>query len=240
VLRALGHDVCYLGEDEPCCGSTAARLGMEDDFRDLAGDVAAAVATTGAELVVTACPGCSSAFREYYPRRGIDLGARVLHVTEVLDQALAEGRLEVKHRLPGRWTYYDPCHLGRVDGVFEPPRRVLQACVEGYVPLPREREESMCCGAGGGYRTAFPSRAASVGGRVVEMAEDVGAQLVTACPWCETNIGEAAAAARRPGGAVGPGDEVLDVVQVVERAMGLGEGAAPAAPRPRRAPGRLV
>jgi heterodisulfide reductase subunit D len=235
VLRALGHEVAYLGADEPCCGSTAVRLGLEDAFSDLANEVAEQFAGTEAELVVTACPGCSSSFREYYPKAGIDLGARVLHITEVLDEALRDGGLKVIDRIPGRHAWYDPCHLGRIDGVFDPPRRVLAACVEEAVELPRNREESVCCGSGGGFKTAFPDRATNIGGRVVDMAEDVGIKaLVTACPWCETNISDAALA-RDPEGPL----PVLDLIDVVYRAMGL-EEIEEEPRRERKAPGRLV
>ncbi len=234
VLRALGTNVAYLGNDEPCCGSTAVRLGLDDPFADLASDVQRRFEGSGAKLVVTACPGCSSAFREYYPKMGYELDIKVLHLTEVLDKELQAGRLKVRRRLPGRFTYYDPCHLGRVDGVFEPPRRVLAACVEEVVELARNHEESLCCGSGGGLKTAFPDQATSIGGRVVEMARDSGAAtLVTACPWCETNIGDAASAK-------GADLPVLDLVDVVYRALGLDE-VEEGRDRPRRrAPGRLV
>ncbi len=232
VLRALGHQVAYLGADEPCCGSTACRLGLEGPFDDLAADVVDRVAGTGARLVVTACPGCSSAFREYYPRSGYDLGVEVMHLTEVLDKELAAGRLEVKERLAGRFAWYDPCHLGRVDGVFEQPRRVQEACVEEMVDLARNRKESICCGSGGGLKTAFPDQATAIGGRVVEMVQDANVDtLVTACPWCETNIGDASNASNA-------GLEVVDLVDLVHRAMGL--GARPEGERRRRAPGRLT
>jgi Fe-S oxidoreductase len=233
VLRALGHQVAYLGPEEPCCGSTAARLGLEEAFADLAGDVVSRIAGTGADLVVTACPGCSSAFREYYPDAGYDLGAEVVHLTELLDSEMRSGRLVLEDRLPGRYAWYDPCHLGRIDGVFEPPRRVLEACVEEMVELARNRGESICCGSGGGLKTAFPEQATAIGGRVVELALDAGVTtLVTACPWCETNIGDASAAEEA-------GLEVVDLVDIVLRAMGLDEAPADAERR-RRAPGRLT
>lgn len=232
VLGALGHDVAYMGSDEPCCGSTAARLGLEGSFADLAGDVVDRIAKTGAKLVVTACPGCSSAFREYYPEAGYDLGVEVVHLTELLDRELARGNVKVQRRLPGVFAWYDPCHLGRIDGVFDPPRRVLEACVEEMVDLARNRRESLCCGSGGGLKTAFPDQATAIGGRVVDMAldADVGT-LVTACPWCETNIGDASAAEEA-------GLEVLDLVDIVYRAMGLDETRESPDKR-RRAPGRL-
>ena len=232
VLRALGHDVAYLGVDEPCCGSTAIRLGLEGPFADLAGDVMSRITGTGAKLVVTACPGCSSAFREYYPDAGFDLGVEVVHLTELLDRELGSGTLRVKTKLPGKVAWYDPCHLGRIDGVFDPPRRVLAACVEEMVELARNRHESLCCGSGGGLKTAFPDQATAIGGRVVDLAQDAEVDtLVTACPWCETNIGDASAAVKA-------GLEVVDLVDVVFRAMGLDETATEPLRR-KRTPGRL-
>jgi Fe-S oxidoreductase len=232
VLRALGLDVAYLGTDEPCCGSTAARLGLEGPFSDLADEVVASIAASGATKVVTACPGCSSAFREYYPGAGHDLGVEVVHLTELLDAELSSGRLRVGTRLPGRYAWYDPCHLGRIDGVFEPPRRVMAACVEEALELPRNRMESLCCGSGGGLKTAFPDQATSIGRRVVDIARETGVDtLVTACPWCETNIGDASAAEEA-------GLPVVDLVEIVHRAMGL--DVAPEGDRRRKkAPGRL-
>jgi Fe-S oxidoreductase len=232
VLRALGLDVAYLGAEEPCCGSTATRLGLEGPFTDLAGDVVSRIRASGASTVVTACPGCSSAFREYYPEAGFDLGVQVLHLTELLDQEMASGRLKVTKRIPGTYAWYDPCHLGRIDGVFEPPRRVLAACVEEAVELPRNRNESLCCGSGGGLKTAFPDQATSIGGRVVDLAADAGVDtLVTACPWCETNIGDASSA-------TDAGLEVVDLVDIVYRALDLDGGTPDDRPR-KRAPGRL-
>jgi Fe-S oxidoreductase len=232
VLRALGLDVAYLGADEPCCGSTATRLGLDEPFADLATDVEARIAASGAKTVVTACPGCSSAFREYYPRAGHDLGVKVVHLTELLDAQLSSGGLDVKTKLPGRYAWYDPCHLGRVDGVFEPPRRVLAACVENRVELGRHHAESLCCGSGGGLKTAFPDQATAIGGRVVDLATEADvAALVTACPWCETNIGDAAAGQ-------GASLEVMDLSEVVFRALGLDTGPEDARRRG-KAPGRL-
>jgi Fe-S oxidoreductase len=140
--------------------------------------------------------------------------------------------MEMKKRLPGRYAWYDPCHLGRIDDVFEPPRRVLEACVEEMVDLARNRQESLCCGSGGGLKTAFPDQATSIGGRVVDLALDAEVNtLVTACPWCETNIGDASAAESA-------GLKVIDLIDVVSRAMGL-EEVTEDTPSRRKAPGRL-
>jgi heterodisulfide reductase subunit D len=116
----------------------------------------------------------------------------VVHISELLEEAIGSGRLKLK-AAPGNEmviTYHDPCHLGRAGGIYEAPRRVLRA-VSGITlrEMSRNRENSACCGSGGGVKTASPNLATSIGARRLDMVRETQAQeVVSCCPWCEQNI----------------------------------------------------
>jgi Fe-S oxidoreductase len=74
----------------------------------------------------------------------------VIHYAELLDALISDGKLRGERPLGHRVTYHDPCFLGRYNGVYEAPRRVLAALGVTVVEMPRNRADSYCCGAGGG------------------------------------------------------------------------------------------
>ncbi len=100
-------------------------------------------------------------------------------------------------------------------GVYQPPRKVLQA-IPGVdlVEMPRTRENAFCCGAGRGTGAAFPDFAAwAVDQRLTE-AKEVGAEaIVTACPYCRDNFSRGVSRD-------GVNLKVLDFAEVVLAATG--------------------
>ena len=197
TLGAAGVRPYYLGREELCCGSPVLRLGDEELFVELARENIEKFRASGINEIITLCPGCMKALREYrdyFP--GFDLPVR--HISEVLAQAVDGGTMTLRSPSPRRVTYHDPCHLGRACGIYEEPRRVL-AAIEGIevVEMDRNREYAACCGSGGGVKTAFPDLARAIGHSRSEMAEAVGAELiVTSCPWCETNLSDSMVGSR--------------------------------------------
>lgn len=191
LMQKMEVDFGILGKDEVCCGSTALRVGERDLYEDLARRNLEIFKKTGVSTIVTACSGCYGVIKHEYPKLE-PLEAEVLHLSEFLLRMLEQGRLELPE-IKMRVTYHDPCHLGRHGGVFDAPRRVLEA-VPGLelVEMERIRENSLCCGAGGGVRTAHGSFAAELAQARLEEAAATGAEaLVTCCPFCEANLGDA-------------------------------------------------
>jgi Fe-S oxidoreductase len=75
----------------------------------------------------------------------------VKHYTAVLVRLFEEGKLKIKNTLPHyRVTFHDPCYLGRYNGGFTAPRKLLEMLGVEFHEMPRNCENSFCCGAGGG------------------------------------------------------------------------------------------
>jgi len=208
ILKALGVDYNYLGRDEGCCGSILLRLGLKREFSKVAEETVSKILSMGAEGLVTHCPGCMRTFKLDYPRELKDLGVEVRHSTEVILEHVKPSSLKP---LDLKAVYFDPCHLGRHLKVYEPPRRLLSMVPSLKVIEPEEsKEESLCCGAGGGVRGCFEELAQAVARELLEYFKSLGAEaVVTACPFCYYNLKTAS------DGSV----KVLDVLQVIKASM---------------------
>jgi len=208
VLEALGVHYKYLGRDEGCCGSILLRLGLKKEFSKVAEETAARILSAGAEGLTTHCPGCMRTFKLDYPRELKALGVEVRHSTEVILEHVKPSSLKP---LELKAVYFDPCHLGRHLNVYEPPRRLLSMVPSLKLIEPEEsREESLCCGAGGGVRGCFEELAQAVARELLDYFKSLGAEaVVTACPFCYYNFKTASDGSMK----------VLDVLQVVRASM---------------------
>ncbi len=187
VLVAAGLDIGVLGDAEPCCRSFNLALGDRDGFEEHALENIDLFCSTGAERVIAACPHCLQALRDEY---GKAMDLKVSHPAELLAKALKKKALRFEGEKALKAAYHDPCMLGRWCEVYEQPRRLL-AAVPGLelLEFQRNRENSWCCGAGGGVRAAKPDLAAWTAAERMEEAKAVGAEaIVTACPHCEDHF----------------------------------------------------
>lgn len=185
ILDAAGVKYGVLGEEEWCCGSVLRRTGFVDEAEELRRHNTEAFVKAGVKTIVTSCAGCFRAMRKEYGMEGIE----VLHITEYVDRLVKEGRLHLK-KSREKITYHDPCHLGKHMKVYDAPREVLKK-VATLVEMAHCRENSMCCGAGGGVKSAFGETATGIGETRMEEAKATGAKLVvTPCPFCKTNLAD--------------------------------------------------
>lgn len=148
ILRQAGVDFGILFEAEKTAGCDVRRAGEEGLWTMLAEENIAAISGCEFERILTSDPHTFHTLRNEYP----DLGGswQVVHHSQLLLELIEAGRLSPLRPLGRRVTYHDPCTLGRYNGVYEEPRRVLRALGLELVEMPRNRDNSFCCGAGGG------------------------------------------------------------------------------------------
>lgn len=221
ILDHAGVRYAVLGKGERCSGDPARRAGNEYLYYQLASENVAvlddAMATglldaDAPKRIVTACPHCYNALLNDYPQLGGHY--EVAHHTELLDELVAAGRLPPLELGHGT-TYHDPCYLGRHNGVVEAPRRVLASGGGTVQEMPRSREKSFCCGAGGAqfWKEESPGREKVADARMREAVDTGAATVAAACPFCASMLGSSAVA----GEAGAP--EVVDVAQLYERRL---------------------
>jgi heterodisulfide reductase subunit D len=191
LLRRLEIDYETLGDDEGCCGSILLRTGQVEDAKIVAGRTVDMIVSKGYTDVVTSCPGCFKTMSEEYKKAFGSVPFRVRHISQLLYENREGLRVHLRP-WKVRVTYHDPCHLGRHMGVFEEPR-VLISMVPGVelIEFKYNRKLAVCCGSGGGVRSAFPEIARAVAKTVVADRPAGVEIIVTSCPFCNYNLKEA-------------------------------------------------
>ena len=215
ILKAAQVSFAVLGEEEICNGDPARRLGNEYLFQTQAQQVVKKLGERSVRKVIASCPHCFNTMAREYPDLGGDY--EVIHHTQLLAQLLDQGRIELKESLRGgEITYHDPCYLGRWNGEYDAPRRVLQAIPGAkLVEMKRTRNEAMCCGAGGGRLFIEETRGTRINRVRVKQAEETGAGTAAlACPFCATMFTEGISSQE-------VAMESRDIAVLVAQSMGL-------------------
>jgi Fe-S oxidoreductase/nitrate reductase gamma subunit len=193
ILQHAGISFAILGTREKCCGEPTKRLGEEGRFQLLAMEnVETLQQYVGDKKIVTHCPHCYNTLKFEYR----DFGGQfeVVHHTELLQTLFREGRLKVERGLRKRVAYHDPCNLGRLNNIYDPPREVLVSILQGDLAEPlRTRDAGFCCGAGGDNAWySVPEREKISSVRLKEVASQTGAEvLAIACPYCASMFEDA-------------------------------------------------
>ncbi|HSJ57357.1 MAG TPA: (Fe-S)-binding protein [Anaerolineae bacterium] len=195
LLEKGGVDYALLGGKEWCCGYPLLINGQVDEAGELIEHNLAAVRALGASKVVFTCPSCLHIWHHVYTQvAGGALPFELMHATELLASLIDDGTLRFRQQPAQRVTYHDPCDLGRKEGIFDAPRRVLRA-IPGIelVEMVDNRANSHCCGGGGNLETFDPDLSHAVSDRRLRQAQDVSAQVIaSACQQCERTLTEAA------------------------------------------------
>jgi Fe-S oxidoreductase len=183
VFKSAELDFGILYEGERNSGNDVRRVGEEGLYEMLQEHNVDALEKSDYQTIITTDPHAYNTLKNEYPANG---RKPVLHYTELLDQVIASGRLKFQKNLGYQVTYHDPCYLGRYNDVYDAPRRVIAATGCTLVEMPRCRDRTFCCGAGGG-RIWMPDppeiKTRPAEQRVLEAAALPGVStLVVTCP----------------------------------------------------------
>jgi heterodisulfide reductase subunit D len=229
LLQAAGVEFGLMRE-QWCCGGPAAEMGYVDLARKHADHNVADWRAVGAKRIIAPDPHDFIAFTEDYPgyfgerpagaspgsQVGDDYDFEIVLGVELIDELVEEGRIELTQPVERTVTYHDPCRLNKRKGVHEAPRRLLRA-VPGltFKDVDHVTQWSYCSGGGGGLPVEKPEITQEISRRRVARAEalDVDA-LISACPWSERPLSQAADGAL----------EVMDLFELVAQSAGIEVG----------------
>ena len=188
ILNTAGVDFGILGQKESCCGESIRKTGDEELFKRLARENIKTLIDNGVKKIVVSSPHCYHTFKNEYPEFMVNF--EVIHSSQYLFELIDEGRLEITKEYRKDLTYHDPCYLGRHNGIYDEPREVLKK-IPGIEldEMPDSRENSLCCGGGGGRIWMETPKGERFSDLRLEQAIGVGAKvLATCCPYCITNF----------------------------------------------------
>lgn len=133
LLKQAGIDLGFMGSNETCCGSMAFQLGFQGDFIKFAESNIDDWNAAGAKRVVTSCACGFGIMKAVYPLLGKEMKFEVLHITQILDELIKEGKLQLSKSIPARVTYHDPCNLGRNSEQYVPWRGVEKKVLGQFI-----------------------------------------------------------------------------------------------------------
>ncbi len=188
LLQQAGVKFSILGREEKCTGDPARRIGNEFLFEMLAKENAEKLNQYGVKKIVTSCPHCFNTFKNEYPQFGGKY--QVFHHSEFLAKLVDEGKLRPATESDKKITFHDPCYLGRHNGVYDAPRKLVQLSSRHQpVETERRREKGFCCGGGGGMSFVEEPKDKRVNQERARELLETGADVVAVgCPFCMTML----------------------------------------------------
>jgi heterodisulfide reductase subunit D len=217
ILNKVGIKYAILGKEEMCTGDPARRAGNEFLFQMMAYNNIQILNGYGIKKIVTACPHCFNILKNEYP----ELGGmyEVVHHTSFLQSLINEGKIKLKEggTFKGkRITYHDSCYLGRSNGIYEAPRKVLEMLDAELVEMKRCGSKGLCCGAGGAqyFKEDEPGNKRINIERTREALDTGAGVIAAACPFCNTMLTDGIKNAEKE-----EDIKVLDVAELVAMSM---------------------
>ncbi|CAM3769077.1 (Fe-S)-binding protein [Alkalicoccus chagannorensis] len=214
IMNEVGIKFAILGNKEKNSGDTPRRVGNEFLFQELAQANIEEFQKNDIKKIVTIDPHTYNTFKNEYPDFGLE--AEIFHHSELLFQWIQEGRIKPTYEVNEQIVYHDSCYLGRYNDVYDPPREILKA-IPGVelVEMERNRENGMCCGAGGGMMWMEEDTGTRINVARTEQALATSSSMIgSACPYCLTMMSDGTKAKE-----VDEDVATMDVAEILERSI---------------------
>ena len=190
IMNKAEVSFAVLGEEEKCNGDVARRLGNEYLAQMLVKENVATLNNYGVKKIITSCPHCFNTFKNEYPQFGGSF--EVIHHSVFINDLIKTGKIKLDKNIPSKITFHDSCYLGRYNGVYDEPRKVLSS-INGVelVETERNHDKGLCCGAGGGRMFMEENVGVKVNVERTDELLKTGAEIVAAaCPFCITMVSD--------------------------------------------------
>lgn len=187
IMNEAGVKFAILGNQERSTGDTIRRLGNEYLFQELAERNIKQIEKYNVKKIVTIDPHIYNVFKNEYPDFGLE-GVEVIHHTQLIAQLIRENKISLTNELQERIVYHDSCYLGRYNGIYDVPRDILKA-IPGVtlLEMDRNKEDGMCCGAGGARMWMEEDEGLRVNETRVKQAMNEKPTIIGSnCPYCLT------------------------------------------------------
>lgn len=214
IMNVAGVKFAILGNEERNSGDTARRMGNEFLFQQLCEENIANFQAYGVKKIVTICPHTYNTFKHEYPEFGLE--AEVYHHTELIFKLIQEGQIKPMKEVQEAVAYHDSCYIGRYNDIYDIPRQILKSIPGVQVlEMERNREEAMCCGAGGGNMWVEETEGKRVNIERTEQALKLDPTMIGSnCPYCLTMMSDGTKAKE-----VEEQVKTMDIVEILEKSL---------------------
>ncbi|MCU6795564.1 (Fe-S)-binding protein [Paenibacillus sp. WQ 127069] len=214
ILNVAGIKFAVLGNEEVNSGDTARRMGNEFLFQQLCQENIEVFRFYDIKKIVTICPHTYNTFKNEYPEFG--LKAEIFHHTEIIWKLLQEGRIQPTKEVKEIVAYHDSCYIGRYNHIYDIPREILRM-IPGIeiVEMERNRQDALCCGAGGGMMWLEEKQGKRINIERTEQAIQLNPTIIGSnCPYCLTMFSDGIKAKEADNTV-----KALDITEIVERSL---------------------